>query len=159
MRYRFVFLPEFTVVGPALQTSVKEGRNVREIPEFWREFHHNGCEKLLPPQTEPGKLYGLCIDADEHGNFTYMIGGEVPADCPVPEGMIKRTVPKGMYAAFTAVGDPPAAVPPVWRQIFDQWLPNSPYKHTGGPDFELYEDSGMSKDPQETDIYIPIDQK
>ena len=90
------------------------------------------------------------------GEFDYVAAMEVERLEDIPEGMVGWEVPAQTYAIF------PCTLPKI-REAYDdaqRWLSESPYEHTGGIEFELYDESFNPQDPtSEFYYYMPIREK
>ena len=104
----------------------------------------------------PDAILGRCMDFDADGSFSYIIGAEVTATERTPDDMVMRTIPAGRYAVFTAHGKMPDAIQQTTRSIYSEWLPNSPYRHAGFADYELYDARFEDPDDPLIEIYVSI---
>ena len=89
--------------------------------EFWGQIGPRLGE-IAPVATEPVAYgaYFCCADG-----FCDVFGGmAVPADTPVPDGMVMREVPAAQYAVFEC---DMASIGATWTAIFHDWLPTSGY--------------------------------
>ncbi len=150
----------FKVIGYELRTTIREGRNFKEIPAFWERL---GKEKRLGPfpgQKNPDTLLGICLDFDEEeGSFVYIIGAEVSGDDTLPDEMVLRMIPAATYAVFTCHGEIPSAIHKLVRHIYEEWMPLSEYKRGHAADFEVYDNRSSKGQDAEVDIFIPIEPK
>ena len=152
------------IAGVALHTTTEDGRNRREIPQFWQDIMQDG--RFGQIHTLPGGLpdgdYGICANmVDGSTEFDYVIGSAVADLDKVPDTFFKLVLEPCTYAVFTV---PPAAPPDFSKaiqdtgdRIFQEWLPQSEYEFAKGHmDFELYvpRDGDVG-----CDIYIPVVKK
>lgn len=121
--------PAMKVMGVLVESTAEE----QDFGEFWDRFMARAKE-IEPLGVEPG-WYGVDYLPDETGVFEYIPGvavGEVDA---VPEGLIVRDVPPGLYAAF------PGRISTA-QQTYDaieQWLASSTYsRDESRPGLEHY---------------------
>jgi AraC family transcriptional regulator len=64
-------------------------------------------------------------------------------------------IPPGTYAVFHYKGL--SSDSSVWRYIYNEWLPNSPWELDHRPHFERLGAKYKNEDPNsEEDIYIPV---
>ena len=132
------------------------GRNEnQEIPQLWREYgaRWEDIQHVLNPEI----AYGVMDNYDPGcGEFDYVAAMEVERIEDVPEGMVGWEVPAQTYAIF------PCTLPKI-REAYDdaqRWLSESPYEHTGGIEFELYDENFNPQDPtSEFYYYMPIREK
>jgi len=139
----------FTVVGMKYR-----GKNENnEIPQMWQAFGPRVGE--IKNMVDDHVAYGISANMDEStGEFDYVAGFEVSRAEDVPEGMVRFDVPGGQYAVFTTtlpkIGE-------TFHNAYHTWLPQSGYRPTGGPEFELYDEDFDPQDPNSKfDLYIPI---
>jgi AraC family transcriptional regulator len=132
MELKIVRRPGFLVVGMKYR-----GKNQKnEIPELWQEF-----------MTRVGEIkhranllgYGVMDNYDEKtGEFDYLAGVKVSDASEIPPGMESWQVPEQTYAVFPCnLKD----IKEAFQQIYRQWLPQSGYQRTQGPQFEFYDES------------------
>jgi AraC family transcriptional regulator len=136
----------FVVVGMKYR-----GRNeANQIPALWDVFMPRAHE--IPAKVNERVAYGVMGNYDEAtGEFDYVAGYEVSATDHIPEGMTSWAIPAQTYAVL------PTTLPTLhetYGQIYETWLPQSGYKHAGGPEFEYYDEKfNLSA---EMSIYIPV---
>lgn len=165
MEYRLTTKPAFHLLGYELRTRNKDGENHRDIPQFWIKYMEEGRGRRLMDKALSNAEYGACDTFDmETGDFSYIIGVEVKAEEgeSVPEGLVFRSYPETEYAVFTTPqvphGEFSDSIQSTWNTIFAEWFPHSGYEHSGGAEFEYY-DERCWRDRNELvqmDIYIPV---
>ena len=152
------------LAGYSLKTTVKDGENLRAIPEFWSAFMTDGRAERLhqAPCLKSHDEYGVCLAGDSpDGGMEYLIGAELKEGAAVPAEFRQCEIPAARYAVFSS---PPAdgagfspAIQETWQYIFGQWLPQSEYRiDEAALSFELYDERCMSENAKVCDIYIPI---
>ena len=136
------------------------GENKQKIPMFWSEFMTKKLGERIPDRLcECYGTMGICInDGDEAGNFSYMIGDPVSSTDSLSEEFDSIIIEAGTWAVFTSKGPFPEAIQNCWDYIYSEWLPGSGYELRDSPEIELYDDR-CSNDPQEMDIYLPVQKK
>ena len=93
---------------------------------------------------------------DPTASFDKWVGIEVSADDTVPSDMKLLTIPEGLYAIFTFVGNEQMA-PAFFEKIYGEWLPNSIYDLDDRPHFEILGTKYKRHDPtSEETVWIPI---
>lgn len=168
MEFRMETKPEFTVIGYALNTNNKGGRNHREIPAFWLDYIQKGLGCAIPNRVHQDETIelGICTDFNmETGDFVYIIGMEAKHFDNVPDSMVCRTFPEQTYVVFTTplvkADEFTSSIQSTWRSIYSEWFPHSGYEHAGSPaEFEWYDK--RCQDPnglQQMGIYIPVIKK
>jgi AraC family transcriptional regulator len=152
MEPKIVHREAFTVIGMHYR-----GKNENnEIPQLWQALgpRFQALENVANQQV----AYGISANMDEKTKeFDYVAGFEVSDPEDIPEGMVRWEVPAAEYVVFTttlpAIGD-------TFHQAYDNWLPQSGYQPTGGPEFELYDERFDPQDPDSKfDLYIPVERK
>lgn len=152
MDIRFVELPAFTVVGMAYH-----GKNQNnEIAQMWGEFNRRYKEIEI---SDDAACYGVCRMLPElpQGEFEYVAGWTTRADAPVPEGMVKRSVPALRYAVFAHRGAA-EGLRETYRKIYEEWLPQAGLKPLElGLDMEVYTEEFKFFTPESVMyIYVPV---
>ncbi|GHT69137.1 hypothetical protein FACS1894110_18040 [Spirochaetia bacterium] len=164
MEPKIVNLSAIKMAGYIINTTGKDGENLRAIPQFWADYVSDGrMEKLhgenfLKSHTE----YGACFPENPvTGEFEYIIGVEVKDGTRVPPVYQVRETPPAAYAVFSS---PPAdgagfsaAIQGMWGYIFAEWLPGAAYQiDPNGVNFELYDERCMLDNAKVCDIYVPV---
>jgi len=150
MEPKIVSRPAFTVVGVKYH-----GQNENnEIPQMWQVFGPRMSE--IKHVINTGICYGVCANADERtGEFDYIAGFEVESVAGIPEGMVSMEVPEATYAVFATTLP---AIGETFHNAHHQWIPQSGYRPTGGPELEVYGEEFEPQDPASTfEVYIPIE--
>lgn len=150
MEAQIVQRPAFSVAG-----ILYHGKNEHnEIPQLWDQFWPRHAE--LQSVVEPQVSYGLCDHVDERtGEFDYVAGMQVAPDALLPVGMVKWEIPALTYAVFTTTLP---KIGPTFDAIYREWMPNSEYHRTAGPDVELYTAEFDPNAPDSTFyLYIPVE--
>jgi len=146
---RLVERDAFTVAGLSARYTHETAAG---IPALWQRFAGHGA----PPHRIGAHEYGVCVHADS-GAYDYTCGIEVHgARIAGATGLALLQVPPQRYAVFFHAGHI-AAIRMSFRAIFDEWLPASGLRATGGPDFERYDerfDVGTGEGGVE--IWIPV---
>lgn len=159
MKPQIKTIPSFKVVGYKLNTTSVDGKNFKDIPQFWQKILANDCKLLheIKDVINPHISYGICTNMQENGDFSYVIGIQVSTFENSTDDMYCETIPESKYAIFTAKGEMPESIQSTVKYAYGEWFPNSQYEFAGTPDFELYDEHRM-QNPKSTecDIYIPI---
>jgi AraC family transcriptional regulator len=156
MEPRIVSKKAFHVMGIELETTTEEGKNFVEIPQFWQQVIQKNQIKNIPKKKQPNTVLGICMDFRAYGTFSYIIGSEVIHTDDTPDDMVSKKIPDANYAVFTARGKMPDSIQNATKYIYQEWLPESQYRHAGSPEFELYDERSDDSENAEVDIYIPI---
>jgi AraC family transcriptional regulator len=158
MDYRIVDREAFRIIGKVLDTTCRDGENLREIPKFWHDGYADGWIPRLESRT--GKMaMGVCLPMNPgQEELSYMIGVEAGSE-PAGDELTVYTVPPLTWAVFTAVGPVPGSVQETFRRIFPEWFPSTNYEHAHGPELEVYLDGDSSAPDYRCEVWIPIVKK
>jgi AraC family transcriptional regulator len=152
MNYKIEQMDAFTVVGA--EQMFHMDTSVQEIPKFWESFFQQGLHEKVCP------MLGICFDADEKGNFPYMIAEELKLGMVAPEGMTTREVPAHLWARFSCVGPMPGAIQSMTKQIYSEWLPtNGTYEVAQYMEIELYSEGDTTSADYYSEVWIPVKKK
>jgi len=158
MNYKLIEKSSLKVFGKSKKVSTKNGENLLQIPQFWKECDADGFRDGLL-SVEGGELFGICMNDYENECFTYLIAREKTKDIELPEGAEEFTVPAATWAVFESVGPMPGAIQKVWERIYSEWFPSTGYEQANAPQLELYPEGDASKDDYKCEIWIPIVKK
>jgi AraC family transcriptional regulator len=140
----------FRVIGVSYRGVGDKG----EIPHLWSQLWCRQDEIL-------GKIdqrtYGLAeIIFEDLNIFEYVAGYAVSNNTRVPEGMVSWRIPEKLYAVFTCRL---SSLLETIHYIYQDWLPNSGFSRSAGPEFESYGFDFDSKDINSTlDYFLPIEE-
>ncbi|MBN1761123.1 MAG: AraC family transcriptional regulator [Chitinispirillaceae bacterium] len=163
MEPEIIMKDAFNVIGYELRTTTNEGKNLREIPEFWSRYHENNRGALIPGKKYPAVVLGICCDFDRKTNlFSYVIGFENVGEADVPDGMVVKHLPALKYAVFTTpevkMEEFTRSIQKTTGYIYSEWLPESGFEYNGeGVDIEVY-DERCSPDREyvQMDVCVPV---
>ena len=118
------------------------------MPQLSRVSNRKNKDLISLRSFEGIPVFGPTADP----NFTYWGGAEVAGP---NEGLEHLEIPPGTYAVFHYKGL--SSDSSVWRYIYIEWLPNSPWELDHRPHFELLGAKYKNEDQNsEEDIYIPV---
>ncbi|MDR3121026.1 MAG: AraC family transcriptional regulator [Clostridiales bacterium] len=160
MNYRIEKKEAIRVVGAKLTTTMDEGKNLREIPEFWEQNNQSGQSAKIAAliNKEPLGLLGVCVMPPDGGAaFDYYIAA--PTDKPAPEGMAEYVIPASQYAIFESVGPLPHTLQNLTQRVFTEWLPTSGYEYGNAADIEVYSDGDTAAKDYKAEVWVPIVKK
>lgn len=162
-------VPAFQIIG--FSKTFQFDSAYQEIPKFWNEIFTNYLQPvfrfgLFKNEIEQAILenkigeFGVCIDENKNGEFTYLIAGKYMGG-PVPTGMNVVSFPELEWAKFKVVGPMPTSLQNMNTKIFRDWLPHHlEYKIAKGYNIEWYSEKGRTTDDDyESAIWIPITKK
>lgn len=154
-KYTVVQKPSIIIIGIECRTSNSPEAGPYDIPKHWKKFYKSDTISKIPNKTSNEVLALYC---DYEGDYTLpyslVIGCPVSSTDIIPEGMVAKTIPKGSYAIFRAVGEQPKSLIEAWGNIWQQ--PDLNRIYTG--DYESYGNKFFSS-PQEVEVYIAIQQE
>ena len=156
MEHAITSKESFHIIGVELKTTSHDGKNLAEIPQFWKKVIEEGQLERIPDKKYKDTVLGICMDFEHGGRFSYIIGAEVTSTENTPEDMVWRMIPASKYAIFTARGNMPGSIQETFRYIYQEWLPNSGYQRANSADFELYDERCRDSENAEVDVYVPI---
>ncbi len=157
MNYEIVELDDLTFVGLAETVSTVDNKNFQDIPKMWQTFGEKQLFQKLGDLADElgfvGMSYNFNFDTE---TFDYMIGIRTNQ---LIESLSKVSFKKQTFAKFKLVGALPQSMQQAIPKIFNEWLPQSKYKHSNGPEIEVYSE-GDSKSPDYICYYLlPITSK
>ncbi|MEM7158662.1 MAG: helix-turn-helix domain-containing protein [Myxococcota bacterium] len=130
--------PSMVLVG--LQTFFygvdSDKNNIGEaLPPLWESFMARIGEI---DDVRPGVCYGVIQPVDAgSARLSYHAAVEVSTLPTLPEGMVSVEIPAATYAHFTHRG-PAENFDHTVNYIYSTWLQQSGFRHTYGPDVEIY---------------------
>ncbi|MEU5158803.1 AraC family transcriptional regulator [Streptomyces sp. NPDC020875] len=137
MRYRVVEKADFRVVGFRARVPLVHSGPNQAIIDFVRGIDTDVLAELKAlSDQEPYGIVAVCDGLDpgraEGTELDYHHG--VITSAPAPEGLTVLAVPAGAWAVFTTTGPAPGAVQELWRDVFTEWFPSTPYRSRIGPE-------------------------
>ncbi|MEU2977469.1 AraC family transcriptional regulator [Streptomyces hirsutus] len=159
MRYRVVDRPDFSVVGLKARVPLVHTGPNQAIIDFVRGIDPRMLERLEKlSDQEPQGIVAVCDDLDpsraEGTELDYYQG--VVTSAAASEGTTVLSVPAGTWAVFTTSGPAPRAIQELWRDVFTQWFPSTPYRSRPGPEILR---TRLSADGTEADaeLWLPVE--
>lgn len=153
-----------TVVGleaPFIHALSPDATNFKVIGPLWDQFvlrvqevpHRIGHDML-------GILYGRPKSERSHPDeLQYIVAVPVSSTAEIPSGMVAHTVPAATFAVFLHRG-PITKIADTCREIYQVWLPQSEYEHSGIADVELYDQRfDCESDTSEMEYWISVKPK
>lgn len=155
MDYKIVEKDAFTVIGASRVFRYDEAKT--EIPKFWTEHYQSGKGEFVCG------MYGINIDESMGSDtFEYWIADDYDPAKKLPEGFVKKTIPKYTWAVFSCKGSMPQALQDLNKRIFSEWLPNCrDYEIAAGYCIEMYTDITAYQDGNQnknyySEMWIPV---
>ena len=147
--------PATLLIGRSAEMSVAENTTAalwRSVSPRLREVAGRTDEQRISLQIYPANYFSSFLPTRR---FVKWAGVAVRAGQEPPPGWSVLNIPAGCYAVFHHQG--PGNDPAIFRYIFSQWLPASPYRLDDRPHFEVLEPGYRPNDPAaEERIYIPV---
>jgi len=151
----FEVLPELTYLEPFSVIAYKSDEACP--PKFWNKYNSRKWSKKL----SGGKVcedYGISAWNKNENKLDYFIGIRKNNALGDNDGTVELSIPGGLYAVFTTPRtshfDFVNTIHRTWNYIYNKWLPNSGYRHTGGCEFESYVEESRAYSEK---IYIPLE--
>lgn len=151
-------LPGFTVVGIRYRGCNALG----EVRELWPDLidRFDEIESILPGGAYgvignyAGRVNGMGNYDATKGEFDYLAGLAVDEIEYLPEGMDYWQIPEQTYAIFKFLF---SELGEAYRIAYQQWLPSSGYRYSGGPELEHYpEEFDPEDESSEMELWVPI---
>ena len=164
MEPKIIAREKFSVIGYELRTSVIDGVNFKEIPEFWDYYRKNNLAQTIPGKKDETVELGICCNFNAvTKQFSYIIGFETDSIQSAPDHMILKTLPASTYAVFTTpkvkADQFPTSIQETTKYIYSTWLPQSGYEYNDdASDIEVYDSHSCPQNHEyvRMEIYIPV---
>ena len=132
-----------------------EKNNIGEaLPALWDRFTPRAHEVLA---TVPMPYYGVVQQqGSDPERLEYYACRPATESAPVPDDMYEFEVPAATYAIFEHRG-PAKNVDQTVSYVYSTWLLGSSYRHTYGPDLEIYDEQWHPTSAESVMYYgIPV---
>lgn len=143
--------PALTVAGlkaPAIDSS--------ECPTVWDRLYAKYDDEQIA-SLGPRQDVGVCVLAEGQETIDYMAGFLVDnADQASQLDMTIWTVEAATYALVPIKGAVPSSIHQAWKYLLEVFFPETGYRHSGAPDFEIYKTDGIHSEDYEMELWIPI---
>ena len=141
----------FTVAGVLL-----EAIDNSQCPSAWEQLYANHSFESLESMGS-GQSFGLCSDVKEGEIINYMAAYDV-TDIAKAEalGLSIKEIPAAEYAIVPVKGAIPASIHNAWKYVLEVFFPETGYRHSGAPDFEVYTEGDMSSPDYQMELWIPV---
>ena len=143
--------PAFIVAGVLL-----EAIDNSKCPSAWEQLYaHHSIENL--ESLGRGQSYGVCSDVKEGEIINYMAAYDVTDKTKAEElGLSIKDIPAAEYAIVPVKGPIPASIHNAWKYVLEVFFPETGYRHSGAPDFEVYTEGDMSSPEYQMELWIPV---
>lgn len=160
MEYELIELPQLTFAGLAMNVMLADiGGPGRPTHALAAAFAARRSE--LGSAVLGGETFGLSTDPEPYDQdadpFEYFVGAEAADGSNLPDGIVCRTVPAGMYVKFTFRGTADGAGA-VHDYLYRTWLQQQPYELRAPYNIEVYAEGhpGPESPDAVTDLLFPV---
>lgn len=141
----------FAVAGLLL-----EGVDNSQCPALWDKLYSTYSFETLEGLGN-GQSYGICTDVKEENLINYMAGYDVTDQEKAKElGLSIIEVEPAEYAIIPVKGPIPGSIHQAWKYVLEVFFPETGYRHSGAPDFEVYSEADMHSDDYEMELWVPV---
>ncbi|HEM5166583.1 TPA: AraC family transcriptional regulator [Streptococcus suis] len=125
-------------------------------PSAWNQlFEEQSLETLA--SLGNGQSYGICSDVKEGEIINYMAGYDVTDQRKAKAlGLTIMEIEAAEYAIISVKGPIPGSIHQAWKYVLEVFFPETGYRHSGAPDFEVYAEGDMDSPDYEMELWIPI---
>ncbi|MEV0227117.1 AraC family transcriptional regulator [Streptomyces sp. NPDC050704] len=160
MRYRIVEKESFRVVGrKATVPLVHEGANAAAAAHLESLDEQTIVRMKGLADREPEGILSAAVhltDSREEGAEVDYWVGVVTGPEAAAKDLDALDVPAGTWAVFDNHGPYPSALQELWRDVFTQWFPSTPYTSRPGP--ELLRTRPVKTGAQtDSQLWIPVE--
>ena len=143
--------PAFIVAGVLL-----EAIDNSKCPSAWDQLYaHHSFEML--EGLGSGQSFGVCSDVKEGEIINYMAAYNVTDKAKAEElDLSIKEIPEAEYAIVPVKGPIPASIHNAWKYVLEIFFPETGYRHSGAPDFEVYTEGDMSSPDYQMELWIPV---
>lgn len=160
MNYQIIEKESFRVVGKKVTVHNRDEESFKIIPSFCQTCAEDGTlAQLEALGVDEMGVMGICANFRENGEVFDYYEAVTDTGKTIPEEMETLDVPRSTWAVFESVGPIPKAIQDVWKRIFSEWFPSSPYEHANAPEIEVYEKGDMTKPDYRSYVWIPVIKK
>ncbi len=144
MDYRIESKEAFSVYGIEGIFTTENGRNLKDIPEFWSKCEKSGQLDKLNASTNGLKgVHSICSYKQlESNTFPYMLFVFKTENSNI-DGYTQVDVPASTWAIFKSekykdTESTPRVIQDLVKRVYTDWLPTANYNKVDGYDMELY---------------------
>ena len=143
--------PTFTVAGVLL-----EAIDNSQCPSAWEQLYANHSFESLESLGR-GQSFGVCSDVKESEIINYMAAYDATDKAKAEAlGLSIKEIPAAEYAIVPVKGAIPASIHHAWEYVLEVFFPETGYRHSGAPDFEVYAEGDMSSPDYQMELWIPV---
>ena len=148
MEYKIVQKDALQVIGVNRKMTTKDNAHWRDIPKFWEKIEETGIQDKLKSYAADDNIFAITTYTEELDCFWYMLA-VVYNGVQSTNKYDVMTIPAGTYAVFKVPAEDEDNIGNFTMRIFNEWLPSTGYKLTGGAEIECSTNDG-------TVIWMPI---
>ena len=128
-------------------------------PKVWDELYSKCTHEKLS-EIGNGQNYGMCHDVENSKKINYMACYNVE-DVKAAEdmGLEIIRIPEAEYAIVDLQGRIPDCIHAGWKYLLEIFFPEQGYRHSGKPDFEVYEEGDMSSETYKMQLWVPVEKE
>jgi predicted transcriptional regulator YdeE len=149
-----VYRKDISIAGVSVRTINRDEFNpaTAKLGVFWEQFRTKNISAMIPEVVPNSAVYGVYSDyeSDASGYYTVTAGVEIQSPLQLGTDFTLVTIPEGQYLLFSGQGSMPEVVVNLWRQVWNYFSKENPYKRRFDGDFELYTSA------DEVAIYIGV---
>ena len=143
--------PSFTVAGVLLE-AIDNSR----CPSAWEQLYATHSFESLE-SFGSGQSFGVCSDVKEGEIIDYMAAYDVTDKVKAEElGLSIKDISEAEYAIVPVNGAIPTSIQHAWKYVLEIFFPETGYRHSGAPDFEVYSEGDMSSPNYQMELWIPV---
>ena len=143
--------PSFTVAGVLL-----EAIDNSQCPSAWEQLYATHSFESLEGLGS-GQSFGVCSDVKEGEIIDYMAAYDVTDKVRAEElGLSIKDISEAEYAIVPVNGAIPTSIQHAWKYVLEIFFPETGYRHSGAPDFEVYFEGDMSSPDYQMELWIPV---
>lgn len=141
----------FTVAGVLL-----EAIDNSQCPSAWEQLYATHSFESLE-SLGSGQSFGICSDVKEGEIINYMASYDVADKAKAGDlGLSIKEISEAEYAIVPVKGAIPASIHNAWKYVLEVFFPETGYRHSGAPDFEVYSEGDMSSPDYQMELWIPV---
>ncbi|MGW9908705.1 AraC family transcriptional regulator [Streptococcus sp. 151470009-6] len=143
--------PAFTVAGVLL-----EAIDNSQCPSAWEQLYATHSFESLEGLGS-GQSFGVCSDVKEGEIINYIAAYDVTDKTKAEElDLSIKDIPTAEYAIVPVNGAIPTSIQHAWKYVLEIFFPETGYRHSGAPDFEVYTEGDMSSPDYQMELWIPV---
>lgn len=127
-----------------------------QCPAVWDDLYGTHSFETLESLGN-GQSFGICSDVTADERINYMAGYHVTDKEKARElGLSIIDIAEAEYAIVPVRGAIPSSIHQAWKYVLEVFFPETGYRHSGSPDFEVYSEGNMHSPDYEMELWIPV---